>query len=177
MSKAGKVFDRILGGTVFLAGAILIFDMLAVSADVAMRNLFNAPLAWQVDVTEASLVFIPFLGTAWVLKKEGHVIVDTLVNLLKPKPKALLNLVTSMLATVAVIPLFWYGVQVTWEAYRGGYHPRSVIEIPDAAVLWIIPVGSILLFIQFLRRNRTYFNSSRGKAVSQESRETKTELT
>ena len=165
LTKSAAVFDYIIGSLTYLAAAILTFIMLAVCWDVIARAVAGQPLKWALEFSEYSLLYITFLGTAWVLKNERHVIVDIGLNQLNPKPRALLNVATSVLGAVICLFLTWYGWDVSWEHLVQGFYQPTVIKPPDFPIFVIIPIGSFLLFIQFLRRaykNVESWRASRG---------------
>jgi TRAP-type C4-dicarboxylate transport system permease small subunit len=152
LNKTSLVFDHILEVFMFLGAAILAFLMLAVCWDVIGRTFAGKPLTWVLEFTEYGLLYMTFLCTAWVLKNEGHVTSDLLLVSLSPKNKALMNTVTSILGAVICLFVAWFGSDVSWEKLQSGAFQPTAIEPPDFPIFVIIPVGSFLLFIQFLRR-------------------------
>lgn len=165
LTKSSSVFDYIIGSLTYLAAAILTFIMLAVCWDVIARAAFGQPLKWVLEFSEYSLLYITFLGTAWVLKNERHVIVDIGLNQLNPGNRALLNVVTSILGVIICLFLTWYGWDVSWEHLVQGFYQPTMIKPPDFPIFVIIPIGSFLLTIQFLRRACKYvgdWRASRG---------------
>jgi C4-dicarboxylate transporter DctQ subunit len=143
------------------AAIILAFVMLSVCLEVVMRYFLNHPLIWVVEVSEISLLYILFLGTAWVLKKEGHVAIDVLLNKCKPRGKALLSIVHSLVIVVISGVLVWYGAQVTWEQWFRGIYRPTALDIPNAYILIIIPIGGFLLLIQGIMRTHKYLREFR----------------
>lgn len=169
LAKVNSTFDGIIGFGAFLACAILIFVMLSVNAEVIMRYFLNRPLIWVMEISEICLLFITFLAAAWVLKVEGHVKMDIVVNRLGPRTQIVINTITSILSIIGVSLVVWYGVGVTWDQFqRGLYAGGSVLQIPNAAILFIIPVGSFLLFLQLLRRTNGYLRGWRRLADSEQ---------
>ena len=136
----------------FLAGIILVFIMLSVGLDVILRYFFNSPMIWVTEVTECLLLYITFLGTGWLLRDEGHVKVDIILNRLKPESTAFLGILSSLVGIFVSIMLAIYGMGVTWNYLRRGIYTPTAMEIPVAAILLIIPIGSFLLFIEFVRK-------------------------
>ena len=151
-NKVTNIFDRTNNTLFLLAGVLIIFVMLAVGAEVTMRFFFDRGTIWVQEISQYSLLFITFLGAAWVLKIERHVKIDLLLNRLNPKVQALLNMITSTLCTIACSIITWYGVRVAWDYFQAGYYFSTPLETPQFIVLGIIPIGSFLLVIQFLRR-------------------------
>ena len=152
MNRTLDIFDRIINIMTFLAGILLVFIMLSVCSEVVLRSFFNRPQIWVTEVTECLLLYITFLGTAWLLREEGHVKVDIILDRLKPKTVALLGIISSLVGLFVSIILTVYSISVTWNYFQRGIYTPTALEIPVSAILVIIPIGSLMLFIQFIRR-------------------------
>ena len=155
--KLGKriylFFDR--AGDLFagLAGVILSFLALVICVDVIMRYFLNRPIENVTEATEHGLLFVTFLGTAWVQKKGAHVSVDIFYNQLSPRTKVLFNLITSILSLIVSLALTWAGCRATWNAFQRGTPFATTWALPQAPILAIIPVGSFLMLLQFLKES------------------------
>ena len=150
--KASSFFDLILKIFAFLGGAILAFLMLAVCWDVLARAFWAKPLRWVLEFTEYGLLYMCFLCTAWVLKNDRHVISDLLLVALSKKVQALFNTITSIVGGIICMILTYVGWGVAWEKYQAGAYQPTVIQPPDFPLYLVIPVGCLLLTIQFSRR-------------------------
>lgn len=150
-SKFWAVFDSTIKYLYWLAAVLIFLSILLVSASVVSRYFLKAPVGWVQSVTEYSLLFIVFLGTAWVLKQDGHVKVSLLTDRLKPKRQATLKAVMSGMGTLACLACTWYGASVTQDYFQRGLLHESLLEPPKFALIIIIPIGSFLLSVQFLR--------------------------
>ena len=126
--------------------------MLAVSTDVIMRYWLARPSLWVGEVAEVALLYITFLAAAWVLRKERHTSMDIVLTRLNPRNQAILNTITSIISALICLLLTWYGARATWSHFQLGLRTASIMELPMGPILVIIPVGSFMLFIQFLRR-------------------------
>jgi TRAP-type C4-dicarboxylate transport system permease small subunit len=151
VSRFTSVFDRILDIFTVFAGSLLLFVVASVCLGIVMRAM-GRPLAWVLEVSEYSLIYIAFLIAAWVLRVEGHVGIDIVTNQLKPRTRSLLITITSAICAVICAILTWYGAKVTWKFVLSGEFVVSVLEPPKYIFLAIIAVGSFLLLIQFIRR-------------------------
>ena len=107
-------------------------------------------------MTEYSLLYMTFLGTAWVLKREGHVRMDLVLNRLNPTSQALANVLSSIAGAIICLVITAYGVKVCWDLYQSGQYFAAFLKPPKFIILAIVPVGCFLLFIQFLRRTYGY---------------------
>jgi TRAP-type C4-dicarboxylate transport system permease small subunit len=152
MAKASAVFDFILGALVYVAAAILLFITLAVCWDVVARAAASRPLPWVLEFTEYGLLYMTFLCAAWVLRKEGHVTSDLLIGSLSKQKQIVMNTITSIMGALVCLVLTWFGTAVSLEKLQMGSYQPTPMEPPDFPIFIIIPIGSFLLFIQFMRR-------------------------
>ena len=117
-----------------------------------MRYVFQSPVIGVVQFSEYALVYITFLGTAWVLRQGKHVQVDILVRVLSPDWRARIGMLTSVLGFAVSVVLVCFGAAATWTAFvRGSYRP-AIIEFPTWIVLIVIPVGAFFLALRFARQ-------------------------
>ena len=98
LMKVTNSFDGALNATGFLASILLGFIMCSVTAEVVARHFLGISISWwMVETTEYMLLYITFLGAAWVLRKEGHVKMDLLLSRFKPRDQDTVNIITSIL--------------------------------------------------------------------------------
>lgn len=151
-TKAGTIFDRTVGLLAVLGAVLIVFTMLSITWEVFVaRFLLDRPQMWVVEISEYSLLFITFLGTAWVLKRDGHVKMDLVLTRLNPRAQLVMNTITSTVGAIICLALTWYGARATWNAFQLGLYVMSILEPPRAVIFAIIPIGCFLLSIQFLR--------------------------
>lgn len=163
MKKVMDIFDRVLELLAYLAGGLFAFMMVAIVIDVALRFFFGRPLGWVVQFSGYSLLYITFLATAWLLKREGHVAIDIVFHRLNPKNQFHFNVITSITGIIACLVLTWYGGLTTLDSFERGIVTVGNLRWPEGVLLAIIPVGSFLLTIQFIRRTYGYLKQDRKK--------------
>jgi TRAP-type C4-dicarboxylate transport system permease small subunit len=146
------VIDRILTAFMVIAGVLCILMMLGISTEVVTRYFFKMPILGMLEASEIAMLYITFLSAAWVLKKEGHVNMDLINSYLSPRALGILNAFLSLIGAAIALVLLWYGTKVTIGAFLEGTNMPGNIDINKGYQLMIIPLGSFLLFIQFLRR-------------------------
>jgi len=156
LRKVSIIFDKTLDVlAVFAAGLIIIITLL-VATEIVSRSFFNWPILAVVEVSEYSLLFITLLGAAWLLKKDGHVKLELLLNWISPRFQIHVNTFTSILGAIACLMVSWYTAQLTWQSYQIGSYFSTVLQAPKYPVLAVIPAGFFLIFIQFMRRTYGY---------------------
>ncbi|MBP1698623.1 MAG: hypothetical protein H6Q41_3811 [Deltaproteobacteria bacterium] len=158
LTKAGKAFDRLLDFFAVLAGIVAAFITVAVCAGIVTRFMFNRPMAWVIEISEYSLLYIAFLSAAWVMKNNKHVSLDLVYNSFSPKNKVISDLFTSILGGLVFLIVTYFGFKVTRNQYITKYFTPTFLEAPKFVVTLIIPVGSFLLLIQIIRKICRNFN-------------------
>lgn len=137
----------------YLAGALILLDMSSLCIDVILRYFSSWHIRDLLAYIEFSLIFITFLSAAWVLKQEGHVRVDFLVSKMGPRSQTVLAIFSSIIGIIVCLVFVWYGAVATYELWvTNAYDVFKITGFPKAIPVAIIPVGSFILLIQFVRR-------------------------
>ncbi len=146
------IFDFIVDALAFFAGVLLILIMLSVSLDVVMRYFLTRPQFWVGEMSEYALLFITFTAAAWVLKQDGHVKIDVLYTFLNPKTTKIISVVVCVIGIFVCAVLTYFSAYVAWDHHVRGIYNPTLMSFPKAPLLAIIPVGTFLLLVQFLRK-------------------------
>ena len=138
-----KIF--VLFASLMMAALVII-----VCVDLTLRYFFNAPLLWGTEVTEILLLYITFLGAAWVFKEDSHVVIDVFIGKATGNRKKMLILFSYLLIGIVSAVLIYYGFVATYDHYKRGVFNPTIIETPIALIIAIIPIGSIPLLLEVL---------------------------
>ncbi len=163
----GTIFDRVIDIIFYVASGLGLVIFFSTCTEIFMRYFLNRPQIWSVEVTEYTMLYITFLGSTWLLREEGHVKMDILIMYLKPKSQALLNSITSILGVIVCSVLIFYGSWSTWLHYQKGLSTFSAMELPKWPFLIVIPFGSLLLFMQFVRRAYGYWEEFKSHKIAE----------
>lgn len=147
-----SVFRRALGylETVLnlFSAVVLFLLMFYVTAEVAMRYLFNRPLAGHLEATQLMIAPAVFLALSWVQARRGHVGMDLLHEHLAEGPRHVVDIITLTVALAA------FGV-ITWFSWLAAYQAWEMGDVTPTAYLqtwWskmAVPVGCALLCVRF----------------------------
>jgi TRAP-type C4-dicarboxylate transport system permease small subunit len=149
---AGCAFDRLLGACAWMGCALLAFQVISVSVEIICRYFFDISFSVVTPLNEWSLVYLTFLGVAWLQREGGHTSDDSIVTLLPPWVSWASQRVGWALAIVTCGLLTWYGTLATWDNYvNDTYDFFKLREVPIFYVYLIIPIGSLLWLIQLMR--------------------------
>jgi C4-dicarboxylate transporter, DctQ subunit len=152
LARLGRMFDYLNIVMVVISAILLLGLTFIVGADITLRYLFNRPLGWVKEVSEYTLVGLGFLVAAWILKDDGHVRMDLVLNKVRPRVQTMMNIITSSISTIIVFIITWFSLRVVVEFYRTKLVAPTVLEPPKWILLTPILVGSFLLGMQFIRR-------------------------
>ena len=170
--KANNRVTTILDNTVdylaYFSGALIIFIMIIVSAEVIGRKLLGTTIVWALEVSEHSILFVTFMSAAWVLKRDAHVKVDILLTRLSTIKQRLLNMATSILGAILCFSMSYWAALKSWDLFQRNVRFLDfIVPAPVAPFTAIICVGYLLLAVMFLSRAYQYWRS-RGEPLKEE---------
>ena len=161
VSVLDNIFDVSLTVTSSLSGVLIAFMTLVMVAHIIGRRFFLRPIPWSVEFSEYFMVMIIFMGAAWVLKGEGHIIIDVVTRLLEHRTRCRVDAATScIMAAILLIITYWGGL-VTYKDFVSGYVMWKTVLTPVWILDIFIPIGCFLLFIQSVKRACGYWQSAR----------------
>jgi C4-dicarboxylate transporter, DctQ subunit len=148
--KVNSLLDRLNRVMAWIAALAIIFMMFAISYAVMMRYVWNKPVPWIVEISSYLMLYITFLGTAWLQRKGGHVEIDLLTGRLKPRVRAGFKTVTSLAGAIVGFVLAWKGSLVTVDYFQRDVTAIGILNTPQFLLIGIIPIGGFLLLVEFL---------------------------
>jgi len=163
----GSMFDRVLKTMFYVASLISLVIFFSTCTELFLRYFFNLPQIWAVEVTEYAMLYMTFLGAAWLLKEDRHVKIDLLFAFIGLRSQALLNSLSAILGAIVCAVLLFYGVWSTWHHYVNGLTTFSAMEPLKWPFLIVIPFGSLLLLVQFLRNARAQWGRYRSPGATE----------
>ncbi|WP_044469818.1 TRAP transporter large permease subunit [Mannheimia massilioguelmaensis] len=151
-----KIFNKLeewIGGVIFL----VIFAILI--AQIAARQIFDAPLSWSEELARLLFVYISMLGISMAIRSQQHVFIDFITNLFPTKLKKVTNSFVQILIFISILMLAHFG-------YKNFVENSFEIVSLGISEKWLyasLPFISILMFIRFIqaqsdnkRENLTY---------------------
>jgi|MudIll2142460700_1097286.scaffolds.fasta_scaffold02990_5 TRAP-type C4-dicarboxylate transport system permease small subunit len=148
--KLKRIFDVTLEALVWVSAALLALIVLSVAMEVFLRSALNRPQAWVLELSEYGLLFITFLIAAFLVKIERNITVDIVIGLLNHKTRDFLSIVQYAIISLVAFVFVYFGASVTLDLYQRGVYNPTILQVPMAYVLFIIPVGGLFILIQSL---------------------------
>ena len=144
--------------------------MVHVATDVIARNLFNAPLFGTIEIgSNYYMVAISYLPLAWIIKNEGHIIVELFTR--KMSKGALFKL-----DTYVAIVTFVYVAVIAFMGFENAIEQTEIFEQAESAwgfiavwpARWLIVIGFGCFAIQALIQILVAFARMRNNVGAQE---------
>lgn len=168
-SGIAGAFDRIIDVLAYSSGALVLFMMVLIAADVVLRKLTGFTFDWSTEFTENAVCYVTFTTAAWLARQNRHVVVDIVVSQLNSRNRNVLNTATSILAAATCLFMAYHASRTTLDVWRRHVATATIMEVPMAPLIAIIAVGMLLLSIQFMRNAHFHIRQVRGKPSSTES--------
>ena len=160
-SLPGRLFEGLNTALAVLAGLILLFMTLSISTSILARA-WDIPFPiWIVQFNEYGLLWLTFLATAWVLQRGRHVSIDLLTRKARGRCNRFLDLVRNVVCGGFCAVLGWQSTAVVWDHFQRGIVDVKGIDVPKYLILVVIPVGFLLLALQFFRNMVTSLEKSK----------------
>ena len=147
-----RAFDLVIDIGAVLSAALLIAIMLATAVKVLFRYGLHVSLIGVDQISGTLLLYIAMLGAAWVLRRDEHVVVDLLLGHVRERTRAYLLVGSSLVGALICFLIVVFGTMEVINSLQRGIRIPAEIEMPRAVDTAVIPLGFLLLGLQFLRR-------------------------
>lgn len=137
---------------VFAAVAVLLLiaAMLVICQMVFARYFLRWPTIWQTDFVVYAATAAVFIGAPYVLLTKGHVGVDVIETMVRPRTRYVLRFAGSVLGLIFCAAMLVASWIYFHEAWVEGWTTSSVWRLP----LWIpvlpMVIGFALLCLQYV---------------------------
>lgn len=134
-----------LGGILLpIAGSMIFYE-------VFMRYILRSPSTWVTEVSTYLIVASTMVSIAYTLKENAHIRVDWITSRFSDRTRIILDIVTSSLALIFCLYLFWEGLKLTIDSFSMGEKTSTVLRLPRFILLGFVPLGSLMISLQYLR--------------------------
>ncbi len=144
-------FDRLIDWLAVLAALMIVLLTVLIVIDVGARSARIFTLPWSLEATEYMLYAITFLGAPWVLREEGHIAIELVVERLAPRTRAHVRRLANVIGAAVCAILFFYACRVLWRSYEAGTMVQKSFVFPEWLVFVIVPPVMLILFGIYLR--------------------------
>ncbi len=144
-------YDWFVGALAAVAAAIILLIALSVCVDVIARYAFRRPLGWPIDYSEYGLVAMTFLAMAWLVRQNGHVRIDLLLNALSDGPRRWVTALGNLVAAGICAACAHFAALTAMTQFARGSMTVSIHSAPRYVFSALIAVGLALTAIELAR--------------------------
>lgn len=137
-----KLVDGVTRGTMALLMGTLV---LCVVWQVISRYILNAPSTFTDELARFLLIWVSFLGVAYLSGRNAHVSIDVLSERLKPAQRVRLNVFINLVIILFVLSVLVYGGGVLVYTTFVYMQLTPTMQIPMAFVYLIGPISGLLI--------------------------------
>ena len=151
MRTINKIIDWCILALAAIAGAVLLFMLLAICFSTATRKLFNMPFAFLIDYASYSLLYIAFLGAPWLLGKRGHINIDLITNMMKPKLQRYWQVGLDLVLAFTCIVVTVISFIITKTNFVNGVVISDFLSTPQWILMICVPLGCFFTAVEAIR--------------------------
>jgi C4-dicarboxylate transporter DctQ subunit len=146
-----KALDGVCTFLAVLSGLIVVFITLSIGYTILARAVGLPSAVWVIQFNEYGLLWMTFLGTAGLLARKKHISVHIVIQHLSEKNKKRVAVVHALTGMALCGVFCWFTAFTTIEKIGRNVIDVQAVDIPLGYVLFVIPLGFLFLFLQFIR--------------------------
>jgi TRAP-type C4-dicarboxylate transport system permease small subunit len=120
-----------------VAAVALVVIAAVTFGDVVGRYFFHAPFAFTVELTQMAMAIVVYFGVGLVTHENAHISADVVTVKLPPRLRALLGVVTNLLALAFLAVMVW---RLWWQAEF--LHAKG-----DTTMVWTVPLWPVAVAV------------------------------
>ena len=152
MGRLSGWYERLLDGLMLVACLLLFGMAVMIGADVVSRYVGAGGVAVSTELSEDILYLMTLLAAPWLLRQGQHIRVDIILRILPTRVAWMLEWVGDIIGLLCCLYFVWYGALVTMSSYSAGSIVIKTLITPEWWTLAPLPVGFVLLGIEFIFR-------------------------
>lgn len=161
IEKINGVISKVLTAIIII---LFIWMIVAFSIQVFGRYIFSTGFPWTEELTRYGMIWMVFLGAAWIIFNGEHVKITILEDVLKGRTKKTIMIVQTIMGLLFVAAIFYFSIGQLSLAAKG----RSAnTGISNAMQYMVFPISMILScwgYITKLIRQFREFNAPAAEA-------------
>jgi len=150
MKKIINFIDNLSGFSGWVAGIMTVVALVLVVAEIIWRTGFSSTLYISDEFAGYLMAMLTFCGLAYTLRERGHIRMMMLPHFLKGKGRIIFNMVCFVVGFIFCIALTWFTYVFFLDSYVSGSKSMHVSGTLLAIPQFFMPLGSLLMTLQFL---------------------------
>lgn len=149
MKRLINLIDNLSGIGGWLAGILMAVALAISVAEIVVRGGFDATLYVTDEYTGYLMAMLTFMGLAYTLRERGHIRMMFLPHVIKGRAHVMFNMVCYLVGFLFCAGLTWFTGEFFWDSVVSESQSMQVSETYLAIPQFFLPVGSLLLTLQF----------------------------
>ena len=133
-----------------IASAMIVASVIITCQMIFVRFVLNESTIWQTESVVYLMIAATLLGLPYVQLLRGHVNVDLIPLMLRPKARKLLQLFSLLLSIAIVAIMAFYGFELFLTALQKGWKSDTIWGVRMWIPYLALPVGLTLYMLQLI---------------------------
>lgn len=152
LGKAITTLEAVENLLMRIGAALVLLCVSGIVFDVFANLLFGRSIIWVNEFSEYMLLYVAFLGAAWVLRENAHIKVDIIEKAVSPRVLDILDAFSIFIGGVASSFFLWFSFFYTLDVWEREITSLTALQVPQVYVVVIMPIGCAVLLLEFVRR-------------------------
>lgn len=136
-----------LGG--YISGVMMVIGLSLVVIEILIRGLFVKTLYITEEYTGYLMAGLTYFALGYTLKEDGHIRMTFLLQSLSPRKRIIFEVVCFTLGFLFSIVFTYLTFGLFWDSVLSRTKAMSISETPLAIPQFLIPLGSLIMTLQF----------------------------
>ncbi len=150
MKKLVNIFDRISGVAGGMAGLMMCGGLGLIVCEIVVRGVFNRTLYVTEEFAGYLMAMLTFCALGYTLRERSHIRMTFLHKVISGRPRLYLDLACHIIGFLFCIVLTWFTTMFFWNSVVSQSRSMQISETYLAIPQFFLPLGSLILTLQFL---------------------------
>ncbi|OOF49353.1 C4-dicarboxylate ABC transporter permease [Rodentibacter trehalosifermentans] len=150
--KIANKLEEWIGGVLFL----VIFCILI--AQILSRQVFQSPLIWSEELAKLLFVYVGMLGISVAIRKQEHVYIDFLTNLMPERIKKIANTFVQLIIFIGIFFFIHFGIRNFMSA---SFPIDALGGISEKWIFASLPIIAVLMMVRFFQAQAHNFKEGK----------------
>ena len=115
---------------------------------VLNRYLIKVNIAWALEISNITFVWMIFLGGAVGVKRNSHLAIDVFLGLLPPRARRIWNSMVLLLVAVFLVAFVWIGCRFVGQSVQT---TSTYLNWPMAYAYGVLPLSGLIMLYYALK--------------------------
>jgi TRAP-type C4-dicarboxylate transport system permease small subunit len=139
-----RVMDGINNIVKYLVSLLFIIMVTLVAIQVLTRFVIDYPISWTEEIARFLMIYIVMLGSSLLVRKNGHIAVDFLLEIVSANTKKKIELINIVICGIFFIIFAYCGIELTIAVIS---QVSPTLQFSMALAYAAIPIGAILMIL------------------------------